>query len=229
MKVLVVAAHADDELLGPGATLIRHARAGDEVHVAVCVGATNAAMYDASRYGDAVLAERRKQAESVAAACGFKQVHWLGLRDETLEEENNKAIPLLEKIVRDVAPDVAYLHHCGDMNQDHRGAFKAAMVAMRGTIARPLTRILSFETPSSTEQAPPRPEWAFRPNYFVDVADTFDAKLDALRLYADELAPFPHPRSAEGLTALARMRGMGVGFKAAEAFELIRESVPADR
>lgn len=226
MRVLAVVAHADDELLGPGGTLIRHARAGDEVHVAVCVGMPNLAMYGADRYGEEVLKKRRMQAESVIAKCRFKRLHWLGLQDETLEEENNKAIPLIEKVVRDVLPDTAYVHHSGDLNQDHRGAFKASMVAMRGFLANPVRRILAFETPSSTEQAPPRAEWAFRPNHFVDVSETFADKIEALRLYEDELSPFPHPRSPEGLEALARTRGIGVGFRAAEAFELIRERVP---
>ncbi len=227
MKILVVAAHADDELLGPGATLIRHARAGDEVHVAVCIGKPNSAMYDAARYGEDVLSKRKAQAQSVVEHCGFKQLHWLDLQDETLEEENNKAIPLIEAVVAKVKPEIAYLHHGGDLNQDHRGAFQASMVAMRGLLKDPVRKILCFETPSSTEQAPPRSDWTFRPNHFVDISETLNDKIEALKLYADELSPFPHPRSPEGLEAIARTRGMVVGFKAAEAFELIRESVPA--
>lgn len=226
MKVLAIVAHADDELLGPGGTLIRHARAGDEVHVAVCVGAPNLAMYGEDRYGSDVLDRRRGQALEVARKLGFREVHWLGLKDETLEENMNAVVTAAEKVVAAVRPETVYLHHGGDCNQDHRGAFKGSLVAVRGTLAHAPRRVYCFETPSSTEQAPPRGEWAFRPNHFVDVSDTLEAKLDALRVYEDELAPFPHPRSAEGLTALARMRGMGVGFRAAEAFELVRERVP---
>lgn len=226
MRVLAVVAHADDELLGPGGTLIRHARAGDEVHVAVCVGVPNLAMYGADRYGRGILDRRREQASKVARKLKFKKLHWLGLKDETLEENMNAVVTAVEKVVAAVKPGTVYLHHGGDCNQDHRGSFKASLVAVRGTLSHAPLRVYCFETPSSTEQAPPRGEWAFRPNHFVDVSETLEAKLEALQIYEDELSPFPHPRSLEGLEALARTRGMGVGFRAAEAFELIRERVP---
>lgn len=225
MKILAIAAHADDELLGPGGTLIRHAQAGDEVHVAVCVGKPNLPMYSKARYGASVLAKRRKQAEKVAKMLGFKPVRWLGLKDETLEQDLNSTVTALEKTVGETRPDIVYLHHGGDVNQDHRGVFKASLVALRGFLNPPARRVLCFETPSTTEQAPPRPEWLFKPNYFVDIAPTLDLKLKALKIYDDEMKEFPHPRSYEGLKALARSRGTAVGFRAAEAFELLRERV----
>lgn len=226
MKVLCLAAHADDELLGPGGALIRHAQAGDEVHVAIGVGRPNPPMYSKARYGQAVLSRRRKQAEAVARMLGFKAVHWLGLKDETLEQDLNSTVTALEGVVSKVKPESVYLHHGGDLNQDHRGIFKAGMIALRG-FQRPLVRqILAFETASSTEQAPARGEWRFQPHRFVDISRVLDLKLKALGTYEDELRPFPHPRSREGLTALARWRGSAAGFAAAEAFELVRECVP---
>lgn len=225
MKVLVLAAHGDDELLGPGGTLIRHVRAGDLVHVAVCVGRPNLAMYSKARYGGTVLAKRKRQAEQVGRKLGFASVRNLGLKDECLEADLNATVTAIEKVVGAVAPEVVYLHHGGDLNQDHRGVFKAAMIALRGYLKPAVKRVLCFETVSTTEQAPQVPGWQFSPNYFVDVIGTLEAKLAALRLYDDELAVFPHPRSAEGLRALAQVRGSAVGLRAAEAFQLIRETV----
>lgn len=225
MKVLVLAAHGDDELLGPGGTLIRHARAGHAVHAAVCVSRPNLKMYAKSRYGAAVLARRKKQSQRVAQLLGFRSVAYLGLQDEMLEQDLNSTVTAVEKIVAEIRPDVVYLHHGGDVNQDHRGVFKAGLVALRGTIRPRVRRILAFETASTTEQAPSRPGWQFSPSVYVDIASVLALKLKALAVYDDELQPFPHPRSAEGLTALARTRGMTVGFAAAEAFELVREAV----
>ena len=225
MNVLVLAAHGDDELLGPGGTLIRHARAGDAVHSVICVGRPNLKMYSKARYGDAVLAKRKRQAEAVGKKLGFKSVRNLNLKDEMLEQDLNSTVTAIEKAVFAVKPNIVYLHHGGDLNQDHRGVFKAAMIALRGYTKPRVSKILSFETVSTTEQAPQVPGWQFSPNYFVDITDTLESKLKALALYDDELAAFPHPRSAEGLRALAQVRGSAVGLRAAEAFELIRETV----
>ena len=224
-RVLVLAAHADDELLGPGATLIGHARRGDQVHVAIGVGKTNPAMYSKARYGQKVLDGLRKRAEGVSKKLGFKAVHWLGLKDETLEQDLNSTITAIEKVVAEVRPDIVYMHHGGDVNQDHRGVFKAGLVALRGYQRPRVSRVLCFETASTTEQAPAAPGWQFSPNYHVDASRTLAQKLEALKAYDDEMRPFPHPRSYEGLRDLARVRGAAVGFEAAESFELIRECV----
>jgi LmbE family N-acetylglucosaminyl deacetylase len=226
-RVLVLAAHADDELLGPGAALIGHARRGDEVHVAIGVGKTNAAMYSKARYGQKILDDLRRRAEGVAKKLGFKAVHWMGLKDETLEQDLNSTITAVEKVVAAVKPNIVYMHHGGDVNQDHRGIFKAGLVALRGYNTPRVSRILSFETSSTTEQAPAIPGWQFSPNYYVDATRTLSLKLEALKAYEDEMRPFPHPRSYEGLRDLARVRGAAVGLTAAESFELIREVVEA--
>ncbi len=71
--------------------------------------------------------------------------------------------------------------------------------------------------------APPFAEYAFQPNFYVDITDSLDRKLQSLRAYPRELREFPHPRSLKGVEVLARKRGMEVGFHAAEAFMLIRD------
>ena len=71
-----------------------------------------------------------------------------------------------------------------------------------------------------------RLERAFRPNTFVDISRTLEAKIAALRCYESEIRPFPHPRSPEAIEAIARRWGSVAGFRAAEAFELIRAIRP---
>jgi len=63
----------------------------------------------------------------------------------------------------------------------------------------------------------------FRPNMFVDIEPYLTDKLRAMDIYASELGEFPFPRSHEAILALATLRGATLGFKAAEAFELLRE------
>ena len=83
--------------------------------------------------------------------------------------------------------------------------------------------MLCYEVLSSTEQAPPFPEAAFQPNFYVNIREVLPKKLQAMRAYRSQLRPFPHPRSLEGIEVLAKRRGMEAGFHAAEAFMLIRD------
>ena len=84
-------------------------------------------------------------------------------------------------------------------------------------------RLLSYEVPSSTDQAPPFADHAFQPNFYVDISQFLDRKIQAMKAYTRELREFPHPRSEKGIDVLAQKRGMEIGFQAAEAFVLIRE------
>ena len=85
-----------------------------------------------------------------------------------------------------------------------------------------MSTVYAFEVPSSTEWSFGQLAPAFRPSVFFDIADTIDAKVEAMELYTSERRPLPHPRSPEALRALATVRGAAAGVHAAEAFELAR-------
>ena len=97
------------------------------------------------------------------------------------------------------------------------------MIACRTISSYKVPKVLSYEVPSSTDIAPPFAEFAFQPNYYVNVSDHLDAKCRAMNFYREELKEFPHPRSLDGIRTLAGKRGMEVGFHAAEAFLLLRD------
>jgi LmbE family N-acetylglucosaminyl deacetylase len=97
------------------------------------------------------------------------------------------------------------------------------MIACRAISRHKVRRILTYEVASSTDTAPPFPEHAFQPNFYVDIRPYLDRKVEALKAYTRELRTFPHPRSTKGMEILAAKRGMEVGFEAAEAFMLVRD------
>jgi LmbE family N-acetylglucosaminyl deacetylase len=101
----------------------------------------------------------------------------------------------------------------------------AVIAACRPQPDYSVMELLFFEVPSSTEWCPPASGPVFSPNWFVNITDYLDVKLAALQAYQAELRPFPHPRSVEAVTALARWRGASVGLAAAEAFELGRNII----
>lgn len=107
------------------------------------------------------------------------------------------------------------------MNVDHRLTHQAVVTAARPAgVATP--DLLFFEVPSSTEWTIPGAFPPLLPNWYHAMSATLEAKLEALTIYADELRPWPHPRSLEAVRDLARLRGAQVALPAAEAFMLGR-------
>lgn len=217
--VLVVAAHPDDEVLGCGGTVARHAAAGDRVHVVIAGEGATARDVDAgSKDERAALA---KAAQAAAATLGSEPPRMLGLPDNRLD-----TLPLLdiikpiEAVVAEVNPDTVYTHHGGDLNIDHRIVHQAVLTACRPVPGSPVRRLYAFETLSSTEWGIGEP---FRPGHFVAIVGQLDRKRAALKHYDREMRAFPHARSFEAVDALARLRGATVGLEAAEAFVVIRD------
>ncbi len=218
MNLLVIAAHMDDEVLGPGATIARHAREGHRV--TVCIACKRAYNH---RFDKRKVEAERAACRTACKILGVHEVLFMDLRDELLDQRLLDVIVPLEAVMAKVRPEIVYTHHRGDNNQDHRAVFQATAVACRSFHAHAPRRLLCYEVPSSTDIAPPFPEFAFQPTFFVDIKDFLPLKIKALQAYRRELREFPHPRSVEGLRVLAAKRGMEVGLAAAEAFVTVRE------
>ena len=218
MNVLVISAHMDDETLGLGGTIAKHAAAGDAV--TVCVACKRA--YD-HQYDPKLVEEEREAALLAANVLGCKDVRFLDLRDELLDERLLDIIVPLEECVLDVMPSVVYTHHRGDSNQDHRAVLQASLIACRTISRHKVARLLSYEVLSSTDAAGPFPEYAFQPNFYVDITQFLGHKIEAMKAYVRELREFPHPRSLRGIDVLAQKRGMEIGFQTAEAFVILRD------
>jgi LmbE family N-acetylglucosaminyl deacetylase len=216
--VLIIAAHPDDELLGPGATIARHAAEGDTCTIAIVADAGSA------RYDEQTIERVRGCARRAAGRLGVSDVRFGGFADQALE-----TIPVIsitkwiEQVSDEVRPEWVYTHHRGDINRDHQLVSEATLTAFRPYAARYTKRILSFETPSATEWAGPYADHAFLPNVSVDVTGHLEAKLSAVAAYDSELRPPPHPRSIDALRTRAAHWGSVIGAAAAEPFVLLRE------
>ncbi len=217
-KVLVISAHLDDEVLGVGGTMARHAMEGDEVHVLNICDRSERHRFDAD-----MVTMLRTQARKMAKIIGVKELHHGKLADEYLDISLADVIRPIEEVVEKIHPSIIYTHHKGDVNQDHRAIFEATLVATRAFTYSFIERVFSYEVLSSTEQAPASlPGWQFAPNHFVDIEKTLKDKINGMACYKSEYNGFPFPRSEKGIRTLAHFRGMACGREAAEAFELIR-------
>jgi LmbE family N-acetylglucosaminyl deacetylase len=227
MKVLVVAAHPDDEVLGCGATMARLANEGHEVHIAI-MGEGITSRHVGRQEADAdQLARLHQHAHAAANKVKAKAVQLFKLPDNRLDTVPLlEVVKLVEDLVENLKPEVIYTHHPGDLNIDHGVVHRAVLTATRPMVGQPVRDIYAFEVPSSTEWAFQRVEPAFRPNVFMDVSATLETKIQAMGCYESEARKFPHPRSPEALRAIAARWGSVVGFQAAEAFELVRSLRP---
>ena len=221
-RILVVAAHPDDEVLGCGGTM---ARLGleHEVHVAILGEGISSRSPRREEASKEALRHLQDEARAASALLRARSIEFGGLPDNRFDE-----LPLLEVVkqverwVERVRPEAIYTHHPGDLNIDHAMTFRAVLTASRPISGGPVKDLYAFEVPSSTEWAFQRLEPVFRPTVFVNISDMIETKIQALQQYAGEMRVFPHPRSPEALRAIARRWGSVVGVECAEAFELIR-------
>ncbi|KHM52667.1 GlcNAc-PI de-N-acetylase [Anaerovibrio lipolyticus] len=223
-KVLVVAAHPDDEVLGCGGTILRHVANGDEVHIMIMAeGLTSRDNQRDVGLRQGELSELHRNAYKVSELLGAKKLTLLDFPDNRMDSvELLDVVKQIEAEVDDFCPDIVYTHHVGDVNVDHMITYKAVVTACRPLPGNTVKELYFFETLSSTEWQIPTADKIFTPQVYVDVEKYMDKKIEALHLYESEMREYPHSRSYEAVEILAKYRGFTVGKHFAEAFELGR-------
>jgi len=223
-KVLIVAAHPDDEVLGCGGTIARFADEGCEVYTLILGEGITSRDDSRDRHKrEEEIRTLKKQVEDANNILGVKKIYTFDFPDNRFD-----TVPLLdiiktiEKIKCDIKPDIVFTHHQGDLNIDHQITFRAVMTACRPIKDESVKEIYSFEIPSSTEWNEPCSLTYFMPDYFVDISKSLKVKINALKEYETELRDFPHPRSLKALELNAKQWGIKMGFEATEAFKTIR-------
>ncbi len=223
MNVLIIAAHPDDEVLGCGGTMARLAAEGARVSVLILAnGLTSRPDFDPQRDAGA-LHVHHERARRAGALLGAAEVLVAGLPDQKLD-----TLPLLqitqtiEREIARVRPEWVFTQHGGDLNLDHAITFRATLTATRPMAGGVVRRLYSYEVPSSSEWAFAQFEPRFQPTVFFDIATHLETKIAAMKIYESETRAFPHPRSPEAISALARVRGSAAGYLAAEAFHCVR-------
>lgn len=218
-KILVIAAHPDDEILGVGGTLIKHINEGDIVYCFIL--SEGCLSRDKSLRND--LRVLHNECVSAGKVIGFKKIFFSDFPDNSFDR-----IPMLnivkdiEKYLDLIKPNIVYTHHRGDINIDHEITFKAVLTACRPCNKNNPDEIYTYESLSSTEWQDKNHQ-SFKPNVYSDISSTLDKKIQAISKYKSELREYPHSRSKEGIKILANYRGLECGLEAAEGFNLIRK------
>ena len=219
MKILIIAAHPDDEVLGCGGTIAKLSSNNDIYTLILGEGITSRNISDEEKKKE--LKELKKQSAEANKLLGVKRVFFENFPDNKFD-----TIPLLniiksiEKVIQKIKPEEIFTHHYGDLNIDHQLTHRAVLAAVRPVGSPIVKKILSFEVLSSTEWNYQNQNNIFTPNIYI--SETLNKKLEAMKCYKSEIRNYPHPRSLEGIKILAQKRGLEAGLKFAEAFTLVR-------
>lgn len=220
MKVLVISAHPDDEVIGAGGTIARHVDNGDEVYWCVVTEGYS------PPWSEEYLETARQQVYDVKEVLGVQEVFFCGFPTVKLNTVPYMELSSsLEEIVKQVHPEIVYTTSGDDVNQDHRIVYNSTLVATRPLPGNSVRRLLSYEIGPNSRLGLAPGSCGFVPNVFIDISQYLDKKVEAMECYKTEIQEFPHPRSSKGLRLVAEERGLSVGMKAAEAFVLVRELV----
>lgn len=221
-KIMVIAAHPDDEILGCGGTIAKYILKNATIKV-IIIGEGSSCRYDFpdAPESQSAIAERNDWAVEALKVLGVTDIVFNNLPCGRLDQvpiiEINK---IIEKSILQFKPDTVFTHSSIDSNNDHRIVNRSTVMATRPCGEHIVDRVFAYEVLSSSE-------WsytdAFQPNYFIQLTeDNVNKKWEALQKYNSEMRPFPFPRSNMGVKAQAMGRGTQSSFDFAEAFELIR-------
>ena len=217
-KVIVISAHPDDEILGAGGTLLKHKRSGDNLAWLIITGVDEANGFTKER-----VRTRELEIQQVSESIGFSKVYKLNYPTMGLNPAIvNEMIPKISSIFNEFEPEVIYVMNRSDAHSDHRYTFDAVAACTKSFRYPFIKKVLMYECLSETEFAPILPERVFQPNYFVDISDFLNKKIEIMKIFKSELGEHPFPRSIKNIKALAIFRGATVGVNYAEAFQLIK-------
>ena len=224
-RILIIAAHPDDEVLGCGGLISKFSKKNSIIRIVFLAEGIS------SRYNlkNPRSIEKINDEISYRENCALEALEILGVsrgeiffnKRKCCQLDNYPLLEITKEIeyhIKDFLPSCLITHFGQDTNIDHRVSFQATLPAIRPTKGNNLNLILSFEVISSTE-------WnyteQFRPNFFINIDDEIENKLNACLKYDKEISKKNDKRSIENIKALAIFRGSQSGHNYAEAFQLI--------
>lgn len=220
-KILVVASHPDDEVIGCGGSMVKWQELGHEVRILILADGVSA-RHLIDSFPKEELIKRREAAMKSADIMGIGHIEFLDFPDNRMDTiDLLDIITEIEDRINSFVPDTIVTHWSSDLNIDHRITQQAVVTASRPQPNNSVKKILSFEVPSATN-------WqlnseSFDPNFHVDITETLSTKIKALNAYKYEMRKWPHSRSIESIENLAKYRGSSIGVEAAESFVLLRQ------
>jgi LmbE family N-acetylglucosaminyl deacetylase len=199
VNILAIGAHPDDIEFGCGGTLVKYAQKGHRLFLLVM---TKGGL-------GAESAKREAEQMDSKKILGAEEIYWGGYEDSQLMVDT-ELIGKIENVIKEVKPDFIFCNFLDDTHQDHRHLAQAIMSATRY-----IRNVLFYEGPTTQN---------FKPHVFVDIADTLDKKIQALKAHRSQVMKtnIEDLSIVEVARSSANFRGIQGRVKYAEAFHSLR-------
>lgn len=222
-RVLIVAAHPDDEVLGVGGTISKYIANGANVKVLIVTDGSTS-QYRGDPELNKIIEAKKAQTQKAAELLGVSEVIYGGLPDMKLDTVAHIEVnAVIEKVIDEFCPDVVFTHFYGDANKDHRCVYESTIVACRTTPDQCVKELYSYFVPSSTDWNVQNQNTVFMPTAFINISgECAEKKYQAMSAYEAELRSYPHPRSVEAIQIFDKANGAHVGVESAECFVVHR-------
>jgi len=218
MNVLAIGAHPDDVEFMCLGTLLKYAKKGHRIFVALTTSGNIGSNIIEGREEIA----RIREAEQLEAAKLYgAKVRFLRYNDEGLVDGETVRRAVINAI-RWADPDAIFTHYPGDMSTDHN---VTGTIVGRVMLSLPGKNVPADEPPMS--KAPSLFYWDtaaglhFEPEAYVDITETMETKLKALETHKSQFAwmsTFQSVTLAEHCRIIAEFRGLAAGCRYAESF-----------
>tara|TARA_B100000963_G_C22633635_1_gene676329 strand:- start:4129 stop:4827 length:699 start_codon:yes stop_codon:yes gene_type:complete len=224
-RVLILAAHADDETLGCGGTISKLISEGlsCHIHIVTGIGESTHPIFTKQKIEN-IREEFKKAIKHIGSPkFSFGNLPAAMLNDISTYKINKEVKDILEKS----NPNTIFMPSRNDLHLDHKIINYALKVAARPYLKnnQNLKSIIEYEVPSETNIYSENPYDIFTPNLYIDISNFIEYKLKAFAEYKSQIQEFNQPRSLEGIKTLASYRGINIGVKFAESFNIIFKRV----
>lgn len=215
-SIVIVCAHPDDEIFGPGGAAAKWAREGAQI---ISIIYSYGHLTHPHFKDEIIAAIRAKEAFEADKFIGGGGVLFLGLREGRFTKEFAKARPRLESALKKYAPDLILTHSSDDPHPDHRACANTFLSAYdRLGLRCPVYSFHIWNVLNLSKRYVPR--------LVVDTSKTFGTKIAALKLFESQITPFPSTFLNALLFVFTHLRdaanGLRYGHHFAEVFYKIR-------
>ena len=222
-KIMVIAAHPDDEILGCGGTIKKFILKGYKVRTLIMTRGISSRYLKSTKTTSKLQSKLNTMSILANKAIGVKDVKYFDLPDNQFDKNSLLSlVKIIEKEINLFKPKKIFTHFYNDLNIDHQYTSKAVLTAARPQGQDSVDEVLFFEINSSTDYQINSDGLQFKPNFFVDISKTIKFKKKALDFYKSEMRKYPHSRSIKAILNRNISLGNSMGLEYCEAFQIAR-------